>query len=258
MFTTWDQVRNWIEDNNFPHWIFYKNNPEGRDDKSNDKIIDSNNFVVSDMSDKLAMTEKYLRMAGCKCYGVAFKTPNTTTGGTVCEVRLEPEQSAAAQPVGYMQPQFDEEKAMARIRKEIAAEYERKEYERRLADLERRERELKEQEQSAMGAIAHYLAPVGQALLQRHMLPKVAGVDTEEPVHAQPIVAEQPADQPEEQPEEAEEQSPFTDEEADELFALMAELKQVEPQYLELLRAVVKMAKEGNSTYTMAKNFLIK
>ena len=258
MFTKWEEVKAWIEDNNFPHWVFCKTNPDGRDDKANDKIIDSNNFTVSDFADKLAMTEKYLRMCGCKVYGMGFKTPNGTQGGIICEARLDPEYPQQ-QPVGFAQPVIDEAAIEKRVEERLRAEMERKEYERRIADLEKREKEFAEKENSAMGAIVHYFGPVGQALMQKHLgLRNVAGVDANEPVDVQPIRAKEPEQQVNLEEIPTEEVSPFTDEEADELFNLMAEFKKYEPDYLKLLRAVVGMAKSGDATYTMAKQFLCK
>ena len=251
MFTTWDQVKEWIEDNNFPHWIFYKSNPEEGDDKANNKIVDSNNFTVSDFSDKLDMTEKYLRMYGGKVYGVGFKTPNTTVGGIVCEARLSSMDAAPAQSVGMIQPAqpIDEDKIAQRIEAKLRAEYEKKEYERKREELDKDRKAFEAEKASAMGAIAHYFAPIGQALLggQRRM---VAGVDTQEPVKAnviQPITPDQ----------QTQEEDPFTDEEADELFALMARFKKVEPEYMTMIHKVVEMAEAGDATYTMAKKFLL-
>ena len=257
MFTTWEQIRGWIEDNNFPHWVFYKQNPDETDSKANTIIVDSNNFTVSDFGDKLAMTEKYLRMYGNKVYGVGFKTPNTTVGGVVCEARIMDETPAqgvngAQQITPLMIGEIEE-----RVRKQIRAELREEDYQKRLADLEKREKEFKEKEDSTWGTIIGYIAPYGQALMQRKMMPKVAGVDSEEDVHARRIVADDGTPLREEILE-PEEQSPFTDEEADELFALMARFKKVEPDYMQLLRAVVKMAESGDATYTMAKGFLVK
>ena len=252
MFTTWEQVRAWIEDNNFPHWIFCKTNPDGRDDKANDKIIDSNNFTVSDFADKLAMTEKYLRMYGGRVYGVGYKTPNTTQGGIICEARLEPENAQQISGGFAMQQPMDESAIEKRIEARLRAEMERKEYERLRADLDRERKEFEEEKQSALGALTHYFAPIGRTLLQnRGLLRNVAGVDAEAPVVAQPIHAA-------EEPEHPEEPSPFTDEEADKLFELLARFKKAEPEYMRLLKAVVTMAESGDATYTMAKGFLLK
>ena len=253
MFTTWDEVRSWIEDNGFPHWIFYKNNPDGRDDKANDKIIDSNNFTVSDLSDKLAMTRKYLEMYGGRVYGVGFKTPIATQGGIVCEASIS--SYPAQQPVGYApQPAFDEEKIIARVRKEVEAEYDRKEYQRLRSELDRERKEFESEKNSAMGAIAHYFAPVGKALMQGK-LQNVAGFgDASQPVQTQPITPIQEPEQPV-QPETVELELP--DEEMDRVINVINRLRKVEPRYLDLLERVAELAESGDSMYNMAKTSLL-
>ena len=255
MFTSWEQVRSWIEDNGFPHWVFYKKDPEGRDAKDNDIIIDSSNFTVSDMTDKLEMTEKYLRMYGGRTWGLGFKTPNGTTSGTLCEVRLESE-TPAIQPV-----QGFDANSIGELRKSITAEIMAKmkaeQYEKERKDFEREKKEFEEEKKSAIGALIHYFAPVGQMMLENKFGRKVAGVDANEPVHAAPIVADR-AEQPEDAPEQPQEEEVFTDEESEKLFDLMARFKKVEPRYLELIEAVVTMAENGDGTYNMAKGVLLK
>ena len=271
MFTTWDQVRSWIEDNGFQRWQFYKTKPEERAEKNNDLVIDSNNFTVSDLNDKLEMTEKYLRMYGNKVYGMGFTSPNyTTSGGVQCEVRLtaetEPTQAGVGTTFGMGELQAMEANIEKRLRATIESEMRERDYQKRLADLEKREKAYDEEKQTALGAIVHYFAPVGQMLMKQKMGlgdRLVAGVDAEEPVHAQRIVAhdpdehEEPHDEPETQ-EPENEPSPFTDEEADKLFDLLARFKAVEPDYMQLLEAVVTMAENGDGTYKMAKGFLVK
>ena len=262
MFTTWDQVKDWIVDNNFPHWIF-STKPFGEDAKDNIKVIDSNQFTVSDFQDKLDMTEKYLRMYGDKLYGVGFKTPLNVQGGIICEVRLQNEAVAPAAGVGMTQ-MLGGYGSIGELResitKEIRATIELENLKKREAEVERREKELDADRQSAMGAIIHYFAPIGQMMMQQKMgvpMRQVAGVDTDGPAHVQPMIPDAaPAEQLAQEPEQ--EQSPFTDEEADKLFELMARFKKVEPQYMELLEAVVTMAESGDSTYNMAKGFLVK
>lgn len=257
MFTTWDQVRDWIEDNNFPHWVFYKNRPEDRGEKANDAIVDSNNFTVSDFSDKLAMTEKYLRMYGGRCYGVGFRSPNTTVGGLVCEVRLESEQPQAV--AGAMNYQ-----SIGELREEIArsvrAEMEVQRFKDERKAFEKEKEEFESEKKSAIGALIQYFAPIGQALIKRKVMPRVAGVDTDAPVHAQPIHAIRD-EQPEQEPQEVQESSvwdEFSEDEAEQVMMLIARFKKVEPNYMQLLSSVVTMAENGDATYNMAKGFLIK
>ena len=245
MLTTIEQVREWIKDNGFKRWVLY------RDYGRTEKILDSAGLAVADMPDKIAMTEKYLRLAGGRAYAAGATTNAANDLTTICEIQLT-EAAAPANGVGYVQPLIDEDKIAARIEAKIRAEYERKEYERLRKELDADRKRLEDEKASAMGALAHYFAPIGQAILggQRRM---VAGVDAEEPVHAQQIIPEEEHAEEQEQ-----EQSPFTDEEADKLFGLMARFKKVEPDYLKLITRVVEMAESGDGTYTMAKGFLLK
>ena len=248
MLTTFDQVKDWILDNGFKRWVLYKNSTK------NEKIIDSAAFAVSDMYDKIAMTEKYLRMAGGYAYAAGANTLGKDDLNTVTEIRLENVQAQQVAAVGAPYPALNEEAIVARVRKEMQAEYKEKENERRAAELDRREREFAEKENSAMGAIAHYFAPIGQALLaKKGLLRNVAGVDTEEQVTARPIKPAEPG----EDLQEAQEENPFTDEEVDEVYALMVRFKKAEPDYLKLVRKVVEMAESGDGNYKMAKAVLV-
>lgn len=249
MFTTWDQVRDWITDNNFPHWCFYKNNPEERDNKDNDTIIDSNNFTVSDYQDKLDMTEKYLKMYGGRCYGVGYKAPNATTSGVVCEVRIQQVEQLPTQGVGGGYPSIGE--LTETITRQVRAEIEAENYKRERSDFEKAKAEFEAEKQSAIGALVHYFAPIGKMMLQKKFMRNVAGVDADAPVVADPI-------QPIVTREQEENESVFTDEEESEIYDLLSRFKKVEPEYLSLIRSVVEMAEKNDPTYNMAKGFLVK
>lgn len=244
MLTTIEQVRDWIKDNGFKRWVLY------RDYGRTEKILDSAGLAVADMPDKIAMTEKYLRLAGGHAYAAGATTNAANDLTTVCEIQLT-EAPAPAAGIGFTQPVIDEDKIAARIEEKIRAEYERKEYERLRKQLDEDRRRLEDEKASAMGALAHYFAPIGQALFGQHRM--VAGVDANEPVHAQQIIPEGENAEEQEQ-----EQEIFTDEESDKLFALMARFKKVEPDYIKLITRVVEMAESGDGTYTMAKSFLLK
>ena len=249
MFTTWDQVKDWITDNNFPHWCFYKSNPDDRDNRANDTIIDSNNFTVSDYNDKLEMTEKYLKMYGGKCYGVGYKAPNATTSGVVCEVRLQTVEQLPTQGVAGGYPSIGE--LTETITRQVRAEIEAENYKRDRDNFQKEKEEFEKEKQSAIGALVHYFAPIGQMMLQKKFMRNVAGVDAAAPVVAdpiQPIVAREPE----------ENESVFTDEEEQEIYDLLSRFKKVEPEYLSLIRSVVEMAEKQDPTYTMAKGFLVK
>lgn len=252
MFTKWEQVEEWIRDNNFAHWVFYRTNPNESTEKINNIIADSNFYTGGD-EDKIAMTRKYLLINGCKAYGVGFRTPNTTQGGIVCEVRLE-QDTPQTQPTAGVGAPYDIESLRESIVKEIKADYERKEYERKRAELDRERKEFEEQKNSAIGLLTNYLAPVAQALMAGRGA-RVAGVDTQEPMVAQPIIPIEQQEQ--EQTDMAQQQEIFTEQEADKLFDLMARFKQAEPQYMEMIEKVVAMAENGDATYKMAKSVLV-
>lgn len=251
MLTSFDQVRDWITDNGFKRWVLY------RDRSRNEKIIDSAAFTVSDMEDKISMTEKYLRMAGGNAYAAGATTMGKDDLTTVTEIRLA--DAVQAQPtagVGNPYPALNEDAIAARVRKEVEAEYNKREYERRAADLEKREKEFAEKENSAMGAIIRCFAPVGQAMMAKSgLLRNVAGVDTDAPVTADPV---KPIERKEPETQEPEQEDVFTDEESDKMYELMVRFKKVEPDYMRLIERVVEMAESGDGTYTMAKGFLLK
>lgn len=251
MFTKWSDIESWIRDNNFAHWVFTKNKP-GSEDKTNDKIVDSN-YYTGDFEDKLAMTKKYLLLNGGRAYGVAWDKPANTYNGAVCEVWLEADAPATpTKGVGYG-ANFDVDQLRESIRKEMQAEFDKREYEQKKAELEKERKEFEAEKTSAIGLVTTYLAPVAKALATRRM---VAGMDTDAPVTADPIP---PIQVKEKEPDTQEpEQDDFTDEEIDQLNELMARFKKVEPQYLLLIQKVVEMAESGDNTYCMAKNFLMK
>lgn len=247
MLTTFEQVREWITDNGFKRWVLYK------DYSRTDKIIDSQAFAVSDMPDKLAMTEKYLRMAGGHAYAAGSASNSASDLNVVMEIRLQDEAPAATAGIGA-QP-YDANALRESIRKELQAEWDKREYERKRKELDEERKEFEQEKQSAIGVLTQYLAPVAKAMISGRRM--VAGVDTDEQMHADPV---KPivADRAPQEPEQPEEENPFTDEEADKLYELLARFKKVEPQYMELIEAVVKMAESGDQTYTMAKGFLVK
>lgn len=254
MLTSFEQVREWITDNGFKRWVLYK------DRTKTEKILDSASFP-SDVEDKLAMTEKYLRLAGGNAYAAGAQGNATSDLTTTTEIRLSdvqqyPQLNATAGVGAYAG--VGEAQLRETIKRELQTEWDKRELERERKELDRERKEFENDKQSVMGLLTEYLAPIGKQLLNRKL---AAGLpqDAEEQVAAAPIQPIKPEEKPAETEEpEQTEQRPFTDEEEDELYALLAEFKQVEPDYLKLLRAVVEMAKSGDGTYTMAKGFLIK
>lgn len=251
MFNKWQQVEDWITDNRFKRWIFYKSNPDSKADgeRSNDKIVDSKFYNDDALDEKLRLTKKYLEQWGGRAYGVAFQGETATTGGAQCVVCLD-EVAAPVQVSGAAAVSgADIDQIKAQVREQVRTEFERQAYERERKNFEQERKEFERDKNSAIGLMVGYLKPVISALANK----RVAGVDAEGDVQAARI---RPIDQPEqEQPEQA---GVFTDEEADKLNAVMERFKAVEPRYLELLEAVVSMAESGNEMYNSAKQMLLK
>lgn len=263
MFTSWDQVEEWIRDNNFAHWIIYRSRPE-EGDKNNNIIVDSK-FYTCGEEDKIAMTKKYLLANGGRGYAVGFATPNTTVGGVVAEIRLEG-QNEPSNGVNGLGGYNSIGELRESITREIRAQIKAEQYEAEKKQFEKDKAEFEAEKQTAIGALVHYFAPIGQMLMEKKFAPmaRVAGIDAETDVRARRIVPEDgnPIDKPQGDPEQpANEQpqdEPFTDAEAEQLMALMVRFKAVEPDYLQLIEAVVKMAESGDGMYNMAKGMLLK
>ena len=129
MLTTIEQVREWITDNGFKRWVLY------RDYGRTEKILDSAGLAVADMPDKLAMTEKYLRLAGGHAYAAGSITNAANDLTFIAEIQLT-EQQAPAAGVGFTPQPIDEAAMEKRIEARLRAEYERKEYEKLRKELD--------------------------------------------------------------------------------------------------------------------------
>lgn len=255
MFTKWQQVEDWIIDNRFNRWIFYKSNPDskGEGDRSNDKIVDSKFYNGDTQDEKLRLTRKYLEQWGGRAYGVAFQGETATTGGAQCVVALEEAAPAQAQVAGTAAiGSADIEQIKAQVREQVRTEFEKQAYERERKDFEHEKKEFERDKNSAVGLMIGYLKPVINALAQKHVAG--VGVDASEDVQAARI---KPIDEPADATP-ADDGADFTDEEVDRLNALIERFKKVEPRYLDLIEKVVTLAEDGDSTYTMAKEMLLK
>lgn len=254
MFTTWQQIEDWIKDNQFDHWIFSRNKPTAEDKM--DKIVDSD-YYAGDFEDKIAMTRKYLESNGGCAYGVGYKKPNIIKGGTICEVRLEQSYPAQQLPMnGIGNTGINEAQLRETIKRELEAEWDKREYKRLREELDNERKAFEADKNSAIGLITGYLAPVAKAMLEK----RVAGLDADAPIEADPVKPIVPTEQPEDiNTEDAEQQqNPFTEEEEEQVYDLMVRFKAAEPNYLELIKAVVEMAERGDAMYGIAKQTLLK
>lgn len=254
MFTQWQQVESWIRDNGINSWRFSYDRTGTQTDGETTSQTRSNRLAVlsdafpGDLDEKIALTKRRLMAeANQTLYGYG-KRGKENTGLLYCEVRLVDEfQQPGTQAVSSVPvyPQFDEAAISARIRKEVMQEMELKRYEDERKSFEQEKRAFEAEKHSAIGLLVHHLSPVLSALGQK----RVAGVDASAPVQAQPITTIEQEEMI---------NDIFTDKESDQLFDLMARFKAVEPEYMQLIECVVKMAESGDCTYTMAKGFLLK
>lgn len=254
MFTKWSQVENWIRDNGLTSWRFsYDKTGTQTTADGEEKQVRSNRLAIlsdafpGDLEEKIALTKRRLIDENNQVLYGYGKRGKENTGLMYCEVRLVEEvQQPGTQAVSSVPqyPVFDEEKMMAKIRKEVQLEYENQRYQEERKAFEKERKEFEDEKKSAIGALVHFMSPVVGALMGKG----VAGVDATAPVDAAPInpVVES-----------VEDVELFTEEEQKKLFDLMARFKAVEPRYLELIERVVTMAENGDKTYDMAKGFLL-
>lgn len=254
MFTKWSQVENWIRDNGLTSWRFsYDKTGTQTTADGEEKQVRSNRLAIlsdafpGDLEEKIALTKRRLIDENNQVLYGYGKRGKENTGLMYCEVRLVEEvQQPGTQAVSSVPqyPVFDEEKMMAKIRKEVQLEYENQRYQEERKAFEKERKEFEDEKKSAIGALVHFMSPVVGALMGKG----VAGVDATAPVDAAPInpVVES-----------VEDVELFTEDEQGKLFDLMARFKAVEPRYLELIERVVTMAENGDKTYDMAKGFLL-
>lgn len=256
MFTKWQQVEDWIRDNSLSSWRFQLDRSGNQVDadgnaeqKRSNRIVVLSDAFPGSIEEKIALTRRrLLTETEHVLYGTG-KRGKENTGQLYCEVRLVDElQQPGTVPVASpaLAPAFNEASITERIRREVMLEYENKRYADERKAFEDEKREFEAQKASTIGVLIDYFAPVVKAMAGK----RVAGLDAQAPVTAQPIHA---------QPQEPEiEDEVFTEDEQDKLCDLMARFKSVEPRYLELIERVVIMAESGDATYGMAKGVLLK
>lgn len=259
MLSTFEQVKDWITDNQLKRWMLFK------DYTLKEKFLDSAAFP-GDQADKIAMTEKYLRsVANGRAYAKGGTSAGQNDLDMCAEIRLE-ERPQNVQGIGGGISGDQIGEIENRLRKSITSEIEAK-MRAEKAEQERKEfykekKQFEDERNGVIGAIVRLASPYLPVLNQLAGGGRlVAGVDTDEPVHAAPIEVDQPDVQKTQEPDvkqpETQEENPFTDEEADELFSLMARFKKVEPEYLKIIHKVVDMAEIGDKNYQMARMMLV-
>ncbi len=268
MITSWHDLEDWIRQYNLSKWTVSRTDPNRRSEGVCDKIVDTGLFKDKSFEEKLDFTHRSIELFGDRCYIQGF-TSNESTKATVWNEICFAAQTPAAPAIGLVpQPTVgtvDEAAITDRIRKELQMDFDRREYERQRKELDEERALFNEQKNGVLGAVVGYLAPYLPAINKAMSMRQVAGLDANEDIEAariNPVTPEHDTTDTRTIHEESQEgdagDDVFTDEESEQLFALMARFKAVEPDYLRLIESVVKMAESGDATYTMAKGFLLK
>lgn len=258
---SWNDIQEWMLDNGIIRWNVTKTG--STQDNSNVFVYDDDKTF----EENKAICERVLnRATGDYLVIMGWRTEKGRTNGFSANVCYGSAPAAPATPApavgGFagVGSSMDVETLKKDIYREIKNEFDGQRLERERKEFEEAKRDFEQKQNGVIGLLVEYLAPVAQQLAGRmRPMPRVAGLDAEEPVTAEPIRARQPEAMPSTKAyQEQEEEEVFTDEESDKLFALMARFKNVEPDYMQLIESVVSMAEAGDSTYTLAKSFLIK
>lgn len=241
MFTEWQQVENWINNNQLDKWIFTKNDRNSRSSEGgtpNDKIVDSE-YLPGERDNKILLTKQMLEDCGIRVYGYGWQGKRATDG-MFCEVQLAPVSRMPISVGQVQQPMIDKDA----LRKEILNEIKLQQYEDEKKQFEQEKKEFQKEKEGVIGLAIGYLRPVLGALARKN----VAGVDAPDEVIAEPVAPLTST----------QETKDFSPEEEDKVYTLMVRFKKCEPDYLRLLESVVTMAEAKDQTYTMAKSFLLK
>lgn len=218
--TNWPQLEQWIRMQRLVRWIISFDKVEAGDKPS--RIL-CNTFKENTFEENLSYTENCLKYShGAHLYIRGWRTDGGTVSPAYAEIQIGGEDNYSGimqqmqKMIGATQhPAIDRDQLMSDIRKQVETEYERKELERMRKEIEDERKELHSERDSALGVLAHYLAPVAQALAGKLSAP-ITGIQTAGgTVEADAIHAAAP---------EAAEDV-FTDEEAAELESLLERLK---------------------------------
>jgi len=245
---TWDQFKEWIEDNNIVNWKIsastVKQNNELRFYYDEEKSFDENMFIC----------RRRLEMEpGRRLYATGWRTKNATGGGFGCEIMFGGDYNVNnnVQPTSGVGSGFSREELIRDVTLQVTNQFERERLKAKEKEIDEKIKQYENDKQGVMGLLVNYLAPVAQRALK---LPTLAGVNGGD-LEAEKIVPIK--EQTELEEEEDEEDDFFTPEESEQLNELMRRFKTVEPNYLTLIESVVKMAEQGDGTYSMAKTFLL-
>lgn len=250
---SFQELEEWIKLQQLVRWIISYDKVDSGDKPAR---VACQAYADKPQEDNLEYTENCLKFAkGQRLYIRGWRSEKATVSPCYAEILIPGSSDYTSMPQPMQQmvgaaPSIDKDQLMADIRKQIQVEFDAKEIERKRKELDAERKSLDDEKNSFMGVMAHYFAPVAQALMAKAKIP-VTGI---EQTAGGEVIADtiSPAEQ------EDSSDDVFTDEEAAELESLLERLKIAEPEYMQLLRRVVELAEAKDGTYTMARGFLLK
>jgi hypothetical protein len=205
--------------------------------------------------------------SGAKFYLEAWPKDDAKQGWSKDWFKLDAESAAPASAIsgppviqGISEKQLEER--IAGIRREISAEYELKKLQEELSELKDENKELTRRHESAWEQLVQraspYIGYILQAVVPKTAQVGLAGVEPAPPIFnpVEGIYQLRPEDQEEEKQEEEMEKEAITNEE---LTAIIAELEELEPEFLRILHGALHFVKENRMAYkTMVRPEIMK
>lgn len=242
-----DKVIEWLNLNNIDTWAI----STSKDRAASNYVFRSREGVpVADEQVRMRETLALSSNNHLYIYGKAGSKGNSANFSEEFSNNVQPQQ--IQQPMsmngiaGYDQSSIATMVANA-VEKERMA-WERKELDREREEVRQAKKEYEEQQSSVLGLLIQKAAPFVQSIMGVQT-PSLAVGSVANEITADPIKARraEPTEDVEQETEEVTEVSEdvFTDEESDELFAIVERWKNADPNYLQVITRIVEFAESG-------------
>lgn len=243
-----DKVIEWLNLNNIDTWAI----STSKDRAASNYVFRSREGVpVADEQVRMRETLALSSNNHLYVYGKAGSKGNSANFSEEFSNNVQPQQ--IQQPMtmgaiaGYDQSSIETMVANAVERERMA--WERKELDREREEVRQAKKEYEEQQSSVLGLLIQKAAPFVQSIMGLQQQPSLAVGSVADEVTAEPIKARraEPTEANAQETEEVTEVSEdvFTDEESDELFAIVERWKNADPTYLQVITRIVEFAESG-------------
>ena len=252
-----DNLVSWIRHNKLKSWSLARKNSL----KENTIVWSSNADVDFDanVEDMLSTLEC---LDGGNVYIISRDKGSVSNAGECWRV---PEKNGAtdapisgyqqpiqpAVPIGYVSREELDQRIDDAV-KRVQFENERKQFEQERAEFKRERKEFENTRDGIIGTLITKAAPIIEPYLAR-LAPRVAGLDSEQQMQAEPIAAVNQDDALENETAEAD---VFSDAESDKLFDLCERWKRAdEADYLKILEKIVQFSESGKEAKVFGMSF---